>query len=428
MKKISLLINFIFIVCFNSYASKIFIEELSEMSQVSEIKIIESKQFAEKYVIKFQQLIDYNNPKKGTFEQRVIVCNVHPDSATVLVTEGYDINYALRPSYTEELAKHFNTNLIVIEHRYFADSTPDNKDWKYLTTKFSANDIHNIVEAFKKIYKGKWISTGISKGGQTATFYRLYYPNDVDISVPYVAPLCRTVQDKRPELFIKDSSSNKKTRSAVKNFQIMAFQHKKEITPLLDSLSKANHYFYNAPIRVVFDYTILEFSFAFWQWGYNITTIPKKNASAREIYNYLVQVDSPRHFAKESPATSFFVQSAKELGYYGYDIKPFKKYTSIKNTDNYLDKLLLPKGKSFVFDDTLYKKILYFLKNTDAKMLYIYGENDPWSSVKIPDFNRENIKIFIQPNGSHKTRINTFNEKTQKIIFNQLSNWLYNKK
>ena len=32
------------------------------------------------------------------------------------------------------------------------------------------------------------LATGISKGGQATMFYRSYFPDDVDISVPYVAP------------------------------------------------------------------------------------------------------------------------------------------------------------------------------------------------------------------------------------------------
>ena len=61
----------------------------------------------------------------------------------------------------------------------------------------AAADHHRIVEVLKLIYPGKWIGTGISKGGQTAMFHRYFYPEDVDISVPYVAPLNFSTEDQR---------------------------------------------------------------------------------------------------------------------------------------------------------------------------------------------------------------------------------------
>ena len=85
---------------------------------------LESTQFAEKYLVIFEQPIDHENPGMGTFTQRVYVCAVHPDSATVVVTEGYGAQYAASPRYRDEISALFNTNNIVVEHRYFLESTP----------------------------------------------------------------------------------------------------------------------------------------------------------------------------------------------------------------------------------------------------------------------------------------------------------------
>ncbi|MFA7116230.1 MAG: S28 family serine protease [Bacteroidales bacterium] len=428
MKKFNLFIGLILIVCFSACTPKTFKEQLSEIPQVTEVTPLESDYYAEKYLVKFTQPINYNNPEDGTFTQRVIVCNVHPDSSVLLVTEGYGAERNLNPSYQEEIADHFNTNMIIVEHRYFLESTPKNINWDYLTTQFAANDMHNIIEAFKTLYKkGKWISTGISKGGQTSTFFRTYYPNDVDISVPYVAPLNKGIEDGRHEPFIENIVGTPEARKAVKDFQYLTFRHKKQLLPLFDSLAKANNYQFYLPIEDIFDYTTLEFSFAFWQWGNDYKTIPNRHASTREIYNYMMKINGPSYFVKECYFTPFYVQAAKELGYYGYDMEPFKKYTSIKSSKNYMRKLMLPRDKDFTFDITLYNKVIEFLKTTDAHMLYIYGENDPWRSAQVPDFHRDNIKIFIQPNGCHKARIRTFNKETQKIIYGQLSEWLYSK-
>ena len=95
------------------------------------------------------------------------------------------------------------------------------------------------------------------------------------------------------------------------------------------------------------------------------------------------------------------------------------------NTKNYLQKLMLPQGVDLEFSDYLYNKISAFLLSTDARMLFIYGQFDPWSAVMPADPHKDNIKFFVQPGGSHRARIATFDEATQKEIKSILSQWLY---
>jgi PS-10 peptidase S37. len=130
---------------------------------------------------------------------------------------------------------------------------------------------------------------------------------------------------------------------------------------------------------------VLEFPFALWQWGTNISIIPDlKKATDEELFNTLLKVSGPDYFSEEKDSSPFFVQAAKELGYYGYDTKPFKDLLSIKSSKNYLHHIFLPQSqeKNIKFDKYLYKKTAKFLKKTkEAKMLFIYGEYDPWSAV-----------------------------------------------
>jgi hypothetical protein len=86
---------------------------------------------------------------------------------------------------------------------------------------------------------------------------------------------------------------------------------------------------------------------------------------------------------------------------------------------------MLPEGAGNVkFSDKLYKKLSKFLKTTDAKMLFVYGEYDPWSAVRVPDYHKENIKIFIVPGGCHRSRINSMPEEMRKEAVDTLKNWL----
>ena len=132
-------------------------DKLKAISRITEIKPLESAEFAEKYVTYFTQPLDHDRPELGNFSQRVIVSHVGFDRPTVIVTEGYGAGYALYPKYREELSKMFNTNMIFVEYRYFLESTPKPRDWQYLTAESSADDLHAIREAFQSIYPGKWI-------------------------------------------------------------------------------------------------------------------------------------------------------------------------------------------------------------------------------------------------------------------------------
>ena len=402
-------------------------EKLKAISHITEIKPLESKEFAEKYVTYFTQPLDHNRPELGNFRQRVIVSHIGFDRPTVIVTEGYGAGYALSPRYREELSRMFNTNMIFVEYRYFLESTPEPRDWQYLTAESSADDLHAVFEAFKKIYPGKWISTGISKGGQTTMLYRTFYPDDVDISVPYVGPLCYGVEDGRHEPFLRQVGTAEE-RKAIEDFQLEVLKRKATLLPRFEKHCAEKGYEFFGSIEEIYDYSVLEYSFALWQWGTPVNTIPANDADDDAIYKHFMAISEPSYFAKGGGNESFFVQAARELGYYGYDIRPFKKYLSINSSKGYLKKLMLPEdAKHIKVNKTLSKKITKFLKKNDPKMVFIYGEIDPWSAAApmwLDTSKKKNMHMFVQPRGSHRARINTLPEDMKQEAINIIKGWL----
>lgn len=407
------------------FAQTVLEQKINAISAIKEIRPLETSEFSEKYVTYFTQPLDHRHPEKGSFRQRVIVSHVGFDRPTVIVTEGYGAAYALRSQYREELSKLLNANMIFVEYRYFLESTPEPKDWQYLTAENSADDLHAITTAFKNIYPGKWIATGISKGGQTTLLYRTFYPDDVDISVPYVAPLCYGVEDGRHEPFLHKVSTPE-NRKIIEDFQLEALKRKATLLPRFEKYCTEKNYSFRAPIEEIYDYSVLEYSFALWQWGTPISSIPATTASDDEVFSHLLAISEPGYFTADSPNASFFVQAARELGYYGYDVQPFKQYLSIQSSEGYLHRLMLPEElKDMPFDKTLSKKITKFLKKQDPKMIFIYGQNDPWTAAGVTWLkNKKNIHVFIQPNGSHLARISTLPEKEKKEVMELIKQWL----
>ena len=114
-------------------------ERLSALERAVGVKPLETTCFDEKYELILRQPLDWHAPEKGSFEHRVVVFHAGYDRPTVLVTEGYGAAYAYRPDYREELSRIFDANLIFVEHRYFLASTPEPRDWTYLTAEASSS-------------------------------------------------------------------------------------------------------------------------------------------------------------------------------------------------------------------------------------------------------------------------------------------------
>jgi len=404
-------------------------ERLAKLPGVGHIEKLETTLFPEKYGITITQQVDPVKKDQGTFEQHVYVCHAGFDRPTVLVTEGYWASWAKNPRYTEELAQLFNANVICVEYRYFGESTPEACDWDYLTVANSLVDLHNIRQTLGEIYHGKWIATGVSKGGQTTMFYRAYYPDDVDISVPYVAPLNKSLEDGRHQPFLRYTVGTPEERAQIAAFQTEILKRRGTIGEMFKKHCDEKGYVFRVPVEEIYDLSVMEYSYAFWQYGSSVKDIPSLDSDDETLMNYWLGMCEPDYFSKQSPYYSFNVQATRELGYYGYDIRPFKKLMSINTTHNYMRRVMLDEPESSIkFDKALYKHTVKFLKENDPKMIYIYGGTDPWGSSGVCTWldtsKKENLRYYVKERGSHATKIRDFDDKTREEIIGTLRKWL----
>ena len=411
--------------------STLFMKQLCALDCVSEVQPLETTCFKEKYVLKMEQQVDWKTSAKGTFGERIFVGMKGLDKPTVLVTEGYSASYGLNPGYEEELSRLFDANVVLCEYRYFSQSVPVPTNWDYMTVDNSLADYHHVRQVFGQLFKGKWISTGISKGGQTTMFYRATYPDDVDVSVSYVAPLNRAVEDGRHEKFLAKKVGTKEERKVIRQAMQELMRRKPELMKLFHAYCEENDYQFLMSEEDVYDYCVLEFPFALWQWGTPVSSIPELTSDEDDEvwFDCLMKVSSPDYFAYPSQYMPFDVQAAKELGYYGYSLKSIKKWTSLKSTKGYLQQMWLPDSlRKYDFDPALYKRTVKYLKKEDPKHIFIYGEIDPWSSSGVCTWlnckKKKNMRVYVQPRGSHKARINNMPERMKTEIINRLTNWL----
>ncbi|MCF8225380.1 MAG: aminopeptidase [Bacteroidales bacterium] len=421
-KKYIPLYLFLLLVGLPSYAGES-IDDFLKKLPLKNIRVMEKESFYNNiYEVLFEQPIDHRDTTKGYFSQRLYISHVDASKPVVLVTEGYNAGHY----YTSEPASLMQCNQIIAEHRYFGESVPDSIQWEFLTTWQSASDHHQIINAFKKFYTGKWITTGISKGGQTVMFHSYYYPEDVSLRIPYVAPLNNCVEDERIYHFL-DHVGSRKCRKKIREFQEMALREQDTLLPVFKSFSKRKNYTYDivGGFEKAYEYSVLEYSFAFWQWGYcDCIDIPDENSSPSGIISHMNMVAGFDYFADQfiQQYQPFFYQAYTEMGYYGYDLEEFAPL--LRHVTDGRFNFTLPSDIPVTFNDSILIKVEGYIRKEANNFIFIYGEYDTWSATAVRLSNKTNSKIFYKNKGSHRTRISNMPENQQKKVIETINDFL----
>ncbi|WP_299715230.1 S28 family serine protease [uncultured Tenacibaculum sp.] len=398
-------------------------DRLTQLPDVTFEKIESSKNSDITYKLKIKQPIDHSNPEKGFFFQKVYLTHQGFDNPTVIVTQGYQ----MKKNRKNEVTKLLNANQINVEHRYFGESQPETLNYTHLNLKQATADLHHIRTLFDKIYTKKWISTGISKGGSTTIFYKYFYPNDVDASISYVAPLTNAFEDTRIYDFL-NTVGTKECREKIKKYQIQLLQRREEILNIIKLYSeKAGWKHTYLSLEEVFEYAVLEYPFGFWQWGNNCDEIPDENSTLEEIVIHFFTVDPISLFNDKSIKKygSHYYQAATEMGYYGYQIKDFKDLLVSLPKDKNPHATFLPNKMKADFDGRLLDKLHRWTQTDGNKFIYIYGEMDTWTACAVPENDKLDSEWFMMKGKHHgSARIKNMTEANYKRLCATLERWL----
>ncbi|MHB8879582.1 MAG: S28 family serine protease, partial [Myxococcaceae bacterium] len=213
----------------------------------------------------------------------------------------------------------FGANQLSYEHRYFAASRPVPADWSKLDIQQAADDAHRIVEAFRWIYPGPWVNTGISKGGMASVYHRRFYPCDVDATVAYSAPVSLGTSDPAYPPFLEQVGGApwQACRTALIDFQRRLLSQRDQLTPRVQGT------FTRVPIDKAFELAVIELFVAFWQYtapddpGYGCAAIPAPGALAAEMLAFLEYHSSPDLLAGDQSLAlyePYYFQAAAQLG------------------------------------------------------------------------------------------------------------------
>lgn len=417
------------------------LDKLRQVPGVSDVKELKVNSFEEYYQFFYEQPVNHDVPGGAKFKQKVLLGHKREKAPVIVELQGYQIT----TPEAGELSALLKGNQLMIEHRFFGESVPEGGiPWEYLTIKQAAADQHEIIQAIRTaLYpESKWITTGISKGGQTTIFHRYFYPEDVEISVPYVAPLNLAYIDPRIEKFLSKAGSNKSGFGSllfgngdtqkdyfwiVRDFQLLCFKNKEQLLPYLREEAEEKGYTFDkvGGIERAFELMVLEYQFAFWQWGHASGNVPEEGDGIDMIFEHLIQVSAPSFFEDKHirELQPFFYAAMTEIGLYDYKVKPFKKY--LKDKENITFDFTWPEGvERKPFNARQMEDINHWLQTDASKILFIYGGMDPWSATGVDLKANDKCGKYVRGDMHHGCRIKHFEEITKQNILETLTDWM----
>jgi hypothetical protein len=380
----------------------------------------DDKLFGEAYEVMFEQPLDHRNPGAGTFRQRLFVAHAAFDKPVVLATEGY----AAAGARAGELTRLLGANQVAVEHRFFGKSVPADKNWAFLTVRQSADDLHAVVSALKAVYPGAWASTGVSKGGQTALFYKCFYPGDVDATVPYSAPINIAQEDPRLYHFL-ETAGDEATRARIREYQRAMFRREDELLPLVGDWAGKMKWTTGLGLAEAYEYGILEYLFNFWQSGsIKPEDIPAPDAPAADLFEHYKKAGTFFYYTDQGQRAfePFMYQAFSEIGYYNYDIADFMDVMkTLKSPSN---RVLCPRGVDVVFNPGTMDFVYRFLQYEAGNVLYVYGELDTWAATAVPLIGRTNAVKIVVKGGHHGAAIRDASPEQRELCCAALERWL----
>ena len=363
--------------------------------------------YLSQYSMFILQPVNHDQPGGDKFKQRVCILFRGYDRPTIMVTEGYQWNGFCD---VDDIAKNLNANMVHVEHRNFGESyNQDKGKWEYETSAQASADLHAVYQALKPIFKGKWMSAGTSKSGETSIEYAYYYPEDMDLAAAFCSPFIVSLTDKRFGKYLFNEVSTEELRDKMKQNIRKALENGKE------GLYKQTCKLYEdkqlpLPSYAEYVFNCFDTFFQFFQYispsrhQENIGKIienEEKLVSAicntindnRDPETYTYFVDCVKEQGAPDPGYDYFADLLEGTGFKAEDAAA----SLLKEEDRWLVKY---------YDNSLRTKICEdFFTNSTKPLLLYYSKDDPWTGGQ-PEKTGPNVKKVINPIGIHSSNIN----------------------
>ena len=399
------------------------IDQLADLPNVHDVTEMPTLTEGYRYfVIHFEQPVDHADAAGPKFLQLVSLIHKDSDAPMIEWTSGYWDYYH---DGAVELTQLLGANQVSIEHRYFGASRPDPADWSKLTIEQMAADQHAITLALRNIYNGAFIASGGSKGGMTASYYSRFYPDDVEGTVPYVAPISFGAPDPRYVPFL-DAIGTPECRQAVRDVATEMLANRRAALLLrAQDQAVANGFVYTRiPIEPGLESSVFNLEWTFWQY-YGLGAcpmVPLPTATDDALFKFLDDISPVADNRDERIAQfePYVFQAYFQLGYPdggAVYLDPYLMYTEA----DYLS--ALPTARPAYDGGAAMLDIDDFVRTRGENFLFIYGEWDPWTGGQYELGEARDSLRLVQPRGTHGARITRLDAADRDAAFAKLEAW-----
>lgn len=407
------------------------VERLRALPHVTSVQEAESD-FDRRYAprgyrvldVGFDQPLDHDLPGGPHFTQRVRILHWHSTSAVVLTSSGYHLT-----GFLSTIAAAYSLDQIEVEHRYFGASRPEasvDPVYAELSVRQAARDFHEIATSLKGLYRASWIGFGASKGGATAVFHRMYFPEDTAATVAYVTPFIGAPDDARFPRFLREVGGDRyaSCRAALTAYQRAVLARREEVKPLMSGT-------YEKTDRdEALEFVAVDYAFGFWanvdpdDAERGCPRVPKPDAPAAELGAFL---ESPRRlegFADDTGEARFepyVVQARRELGNYGRDLSPFEDLLRHRAALA-RESSSLPAEIDVTFDAETIRRATAFVASGE-RFLFVYGEYDPWTAARLDLGQAKDSFLYVVPGANHGAEISQLDGAKRSEAQRAIERW-----
>lgn len=399
-------------------------DELAALPCVASVRELASSNDGYRaFDLRFTQLVDHQDANSGTFEQQATLLVRDPSAPVVLYTTGYSDYFGQNLAEPTQL---LDANQVVVEHRFFGDSIPDQPDWSQLTIANAADDHHQIIQSLRPLFPGAWITSGASKGGMATVFHRRFWPHDVDGTVAYVAPISFGAPDYRYDAYYQ-SVGTPECRQALEDLEVEMLTHRRTMLEerATREAQRLGYGYTRVALGPAVESAVASLYWAFWQYaGVSYCgQVPATDATDTAVWNFLQQISpvSDSDDANVAFFQAYTYQAVFQLGYPG-------------TTDPWLDGLLLygdadyggtfPVGVSYpTYDPEAMQDIDQWVQSRGDRLVFVYGQWDPWTGGAFTLGDAQDSLKYVVPEGSHYASLRQLPPLEDGSTLGLLSQW-----
>jgi len=257
----------------------------------------------------------------------------------------------------------------------------------------------------------------------TATYHRRFYPEDVDGTVPYVAPMSFAAPDARYTGFV-DSIGTDGCRAALRAAATEMLQNRRAAMESR-AAAQSGHTYTRIALGPAVEGSIASLEWAFWQY-YGVEfcpQVPAATASDDALFDFLDEISPVGDNDDDQVAQfeAYYYQAYAQLGYPDGNatyLDPFLLYTD-RDYDGALPTPTLP-----TYDGaTAMHDVETYVQSEGSRLLFIYGQWDPWTGGQYELGQATDSLKLIQVQGTHGSRINRLAPADRDAAYAKLAAW-----